>query len=1185
MISTQRYHISIAAALAMMAVSPLAAQPCLTAYNFVASPPPVGGVYQAGQTVNFCITVSFWNTTSANWFHGLVPTFGAGWDMATFLPGPPPATLGPSTGTWGWWPICTGTAITAIGPVGPGWFFDLDNNGIPGDNFGDFVNGVANWQFCWDITVASGAACVNGADLSVTANIYADSETGSWGSAACSGDPNPVLAATAECCQADAGIGGPGTLCDVGPIVDLFTLLGGTPDPGGTWSDPLGGASSGIIDPVVALPGMYTYTVTSLVPPCSVQSVITISIGGQPDAGVPSIVQLCSTSPAIDLFTQLGGTPNVGGTWTDPGGGAAGALFTPGISVPGIYTYTLVATPPCVNAISTVQVIVNAPPDAGSDAAIALCTNGMPADLFTVLLGSPDLGGSWSGPGALPGGVFDPLAGIPGVYTYTVAGIPPCANAQATVTVSITAQPDAGVDVAIIVCVLAPAFDLFGQLGGTPIAGGAWTGPGGLVFAGIFIPGTSTPGVYTYTVTAPPPCSPASATVTVTTATSADAGVDGNITLCSNDPSIALFAALGGAPDPGGSWTDPFGSPWNGTFDPGLDLDGVYTYSVTALAPCPPDDATVTVTTEPAPDAGIGSSISLCSSSSPVDLFIQLGGTPQATGSWTGPFGGPFAGSYDPSFDPPGAYTYTIPAGLACPGASSAVTVAITTQPDAGLNAAVSVCDDATPFDPLSALGGSPDPGGTWTDPLFLPFTGLFDPTNDPAGDYTYSIAALPPCVTVSSTLSISISISGNAGTGSALALCENDAPIDLFTLLGGAPDATGSWTAPGGASVGSILDPASAAAGIYTYTVAGVAPCPPVSSAITVTIDALPLAGMDNPLLPCADAVPASLFSLLGGGAGPGGSWTSPAGGPFFDPFDPTTDAPGTYTYTTIGTGACTGNVDVAEVLVSIAPPVALAFTITPMEGCVPLTVLITNSSDGAATGSVVWDLGDGTTSSDPFAVSHTYSTPGSFDVDLTIIDTSGCTHILVMPGAVNVHPLPDPTFGMEPYAVTIDDPTVTLTASQQGPYLYFWEITGYGAMGPTVIEHTFPGDLSAEYEVCLTVSDSLGCEATWCRMIVVDDVLTLYVPNAFTPDGDGVNEQFLPVLLGLDPEDYALDIFNRWGETVFTTKEPGMAWNGGIGNGDDLVKQGVYIWRIMARDRFTAERREYFGHVTLLK
>src|SRR5436190_3225986 len=161
--------------LALTLASALVAQDCLVSYTFTANPPPAAGTYQSGQAVTFCVTISNWNTTNANWLHGVVPQFGPGWDQSTLVTSPPPATQGGSGGTWGWFAVDNGTAGTAIGPVGPGWFFDLDNDGTPGNNFGDYVDGPCNFQFCWTISVAVGANCITGGDLSMTASIFGDS--------------------------------------------------------------------------------------------------------------------------------------------------------------------------------------------------------------------------------------------------------------------------------------------------------------------------------------------------------------------------------------------------------------------------------------------------------------------------------------------------------------------------------------------------------------------------------------------------------------------------------------------------------------------------------------------------------------------------------------------------------------------------------------------------------------------------------------------------------------------------------------------------------------------------------------------------------------------------------------------------------------------------------------------------
>ncbi|MBK7287534.1 MAG: hypothetical protein IPI95_10750 [Flavobacteriales bacterium] len=139
----------------------------------------------------------------------------------------------------------------------------------------------------------------------------------------------------------------------------------------------------------------------------------------------------------------------------------------------GVYTYTINVPPPCVNVSSTVTVAVQAPPNAGSDGALTLCISSPASNLFTSLGGSPDAGGTWSGPSAITGGSFDPATMNAGDYTYTVAGTSPCPADNAVVTVTVVATPDAGTPGSITLCASDVAIDLFGELGGTPDAGGA----------------------------------------------------------------------------------------------------------------------------------------------------------------------------------------------------------------------------------------------------------------------------------------------------------------------------------------------------------------------------------------------------------------------------------------------------------------------------------------------------------------------------------------------------------------------------------------------------------------------------------------------------------------------------------------------------------------------------------------
>ena len=93
----------------------------------------------------------------------------------------------------------------------------------------------------------------------------------------------------------------------------------------------------------------------------------------------------------------------------------------------------------------------------------------------------------------------------------------------------------------------------------------------------------------------------------------------------------------------------------------------------------------------------------------------------------------------------------------------------------------------------------------------------------------------------------------------------------------------------------------------------------------------------------------------------------------------------------------------------------------------------------------------------------------------------------------------------------------------------------------------------------------------------------LTVYVPNAFTPNGDGTNDIFKPEMLENVKEGYVFEIFDRWGQKVFATTDTEEGWDGKIG-GKPVTTTTVYSYRIVARD-FTGQDHEYVGHVTLLK
>ena len=115
--------------------------------------------------------------------------------------------------------------------------------------------------------------------------------------------------------------------------------------------------------------------------------------------------------------------------------------FTPTDDPFGTYTYTVGNG--CVNDQATVQVNSDGGLDPGTDGTLNLCSTGATVALSTGLGGTPQGGGTWSGPSAVVGGNYDPITMAPGVYTYTIPGVAPCPAASSAVTITESTGPNA----------------------------------------------------------------------------------------------------------------------------------------------------------------------------------------------------------------------------------------------------------------------------------------------------------------------------------------------------------------------------------------------------------------------------------------------------------------------------------------------------------------------------------------------------------------------------------------------------------------------------------------------------------------------------------------------------------------------------------------------------------------------
>jgi len=164
---------------------------CNGTQSFTLTPPPSGGTYNPGQVVTMCYTMNGYSQAGTNWIEGFDLDLGPGW--ASVAPQTAPANCGGNNtgGQWLW--VTSVTATTPPGlTVGPGYFFDLNTDGNPGNDFGDA--GSCTWTFCVTLTVANTCTPQN---LLIRVTAGPDGLWGSYNNNVCDNvTPNTVFNGT-----------------------------------------------------------------------------------------------------------------------------------------------------------------------------------------------------------------------------------------------------------------------------------------------------------------------------------------------------------------------------------------------------------------------------------------------------------------------------------------------------------------------------------------------------------------------------------------------------------------------------------------------------------------------------------------------------------------------------------------------------------------------------------------------------------------------------------------------------------------------------------------------------------------------------------------------------------------------------------------------------------------------------
>ncbi|HEY8403634.1 MAG TPA: gliding motility-associated C-terminal domain-containing protein [Flavobacteriales bacterium] len=258
-------------------------------------------------------------------------------------------------------------------------------------------------------------------------------------------------------------------------------------------------------------------------------------------------------------------------------------------------------------------------------------------------------------------------------------------------------------------------------------------------------------------------------------------------------------------------------------------------------------------------------------------------------------------------------------------------------------------------------------------------------------------------------------------------------------------------------------------------------------------------------------------------------------------------------------------------------------------IEGCYPQTVNFIDLSDPITDDfTCVWNFGTGQPQALCGDNTFTYPNYGVFYPVYTITTEHGCVGSDTLDSPITIYGKPAVGFTWEPEPVTVINNRVQFVNTTLAGDTYLWTVQGVGTSVQKDPLFVLPPRDQYTYEVCLEATTIHGCKDTICQDVFMETVLQVYVPNAFTPDPDDevkLNDVFLPIVSGHDPDRYKIWIMNRWGDTVFYSENSEEPWTGEYMHGQHFVPDGTYIWHIECYELGSTNLQVFEGTVTIIR
>jgi gliding motility-associated-like protein len=940
-----------------------------------------------------------------------------------------------------------------------------------------------------------------------------------------------------------------------------------------------GTAQSTIICPSVALGSqatlIYTVVVTPSVVNCPITKTLQVTIINPATPTIFTIPELCNVSLPYQILTSTpGGTFNSGFAGINSPVNASSGVITPShtnVAI-GVNTFTYaISINTCVAKNTGTYEVSKFFTSALTSSVPPLCVTNGPFNLMNIVQNT--VNGSWSGIG-VTANAFIPSNLNTNVYTLTYSCFsspnPLACPSNTSITVSVTKTITPLISPVSEFCTNAPPFTMT-----VNPSGGNWQTINGLNSLGLVNPNVITVNsmLCNYSVGIGPCINYASSVLNISRFNTA--ALTATVPhLCFNSQPFNLMSIVQSTT--GGTWTGLSGVISNSFVSSGLSSSiytAIYLTQSSPNASLCPDSKTIAVSVLNPATPTITPVSTLCNNA----VNFQLSALP-LDGNWTGSSYLNVNGVFTPSLSAIGNNAVQFVSGTNTCNVQQTVFISVEAFVPATILANIAdLCNNSYPFNlsPITANNS-----GSWSGNGVS--GNYFNPALSGAGTFNllYSTSSSPSglCPDVAST-SVNVFSLQAPAISKAGPFCNTNLPVQLQVspvggLFGGANS--------GLINNSGVFNPANALVGtnLINYSITS-GPC--VAYAQTsILVEQFVSADFEKLSGPfCRSAQAVNMNSYV---QNPIGQWSGP--GIINNMFNPSLANVGNnsliYTTYSLPSGTMCPDTSLMRIEVRDYPKVDAVVNIE--AGCSPLEVVFNSPTINSGKGK--WNIGNGKEAYTGLSLVHTFMTPGTYTAVFNYEDEIGCKALPAYAKPIVVYETPLADFNI-PEEIKISDPKVQVinNTANVGNNHYAWKINNL-PQASTEINPIFEFKKAGKYSVHLTSTSMHGCMSELSRILLVKNNFNIYIPNSFSPNFDGLNDEFKPVFApyGLNESAFEMEITDRWGHSIFQSTSSNVGWNGTSKGSSEILPVGIYLYLIKFKD---LEGNSYVenGHLNLIK